>query len=59
MKYNVPSADWLQKLADYIELAKDGDIIVVESDAAKELGERALKRMCPNKTITFEVSHDI
>jgi hypothetical protein len=44
---------WLDKLATDIEKAKTGDVIVVKSEAAKELAERARLRMCPEKKIVF------
>ena len=55
MQYIVHSRNWTSQPADFITQATDGDIIVVVSDATKELGERARLRMCPDKRITFQV----
>ena len=51
----IPSSNWTMHLADAIEESVDGDIIVVASEDAKELGQRAQRRMCPGKKITFQV----
>lgn len=50
--------NWLKKLAISIEKAKDEDVIIVHSEAAKELAERARLRMCPEKKIIFEVGNE-
>lgn len=54
MKIKIPAGNWHMALADAIESAKDGDVIVIKSDAQKQLGLSAKGRMCPNKDITFE-----
>lgn len=46
---------WLDRLATEIETAQDGDIIVVKSEDAKELGERAATRMRPGADLVFVV----
>jgi hypothetical protein len=55
VEFVVPVANWPHFLAQYIEEAHDGDTIVVYSRATKELGERAWKRMCPDKVLTFKI----
>lgn len=42
-------------LANAIREANPGDVIVVHTDAMKEMGERAHARMCPDKDIIFRV----
>lgn len=51
----VTNANWTTELANAIKTAEDGDKIVVSSNDKKELAERALARMCPEKQITFVV----
>ena len=55
MEYIIPTGNWHIALADNIELAKDGDVIIVQNESQKELGESAKQRMCPKKQIIFEV----
>lgn len=50
--------NWLKKLATDIEKAKNGDVVIVQNVAAKELAERARLRMCPEKKIVFEVRNE-
>jgi len=56
MRHEIPTHSSRTHLANAIENAKDADIIVCRSDAMKVLAERAHKRMCPDKLLTFEVS---
>jgi hypothetical protein len=58
--YTLPNKDWTTALAAIIKAAEIGDTIVVSNVAAKELAERALRRMCPEKSLTFVVqdAHD-
>lgn len=55
MRVEMPETDWHMKLADAIDNAKPGDVIVCHSEDMKRLGERAKNRMCPDKEIVFEV----
>lgn len=50
-----PVGNWTSQLVAAIEKAVDGDVIIVLSDAMKELGQRAARRMCPDKKIIFKV----
>lgn len=54
MEIKLPVGNWHTALTDAIEDAKDGDIIVVNSDAQKQLGLSAKKHLCPDKDIMFE-----
>jgi len=54
-RYIVPNVNGAAVLATLIGQAQCGDVIVVPTDAAKELGERALARMCPGKKVIFSV----
>ena len=54
-EYTLLPANWTMTLADLIENSEDGDIIIVSSEAQKELGIRAKNRICPEKSITFLV----
>ena len=56
MKFIIPTMDWTEYLAEAIEESQDGDVIVVASEVAKQLGERAKSRTCPDKKITFEIA---
>ena len=57
MRYVVNSkANWAISLAGIIANAHDGDTIVVHSSAMMEMAERARRRTCPDKRLTFEVS---
>ena len=55
MKHVIPTVNWHMALADAIDASQDGDVIVVQNEAQKELGEIAKSRVCPDKNITFEV----
>ena len=55
MRYDVPAKNWTMVLADFIEQTQDGDVIVIASEAAKELAEKAKNRMCPEKKISFKI----
>lgn len=59
MTYTISKADWHISLSEYIRLAKDGDTIIMHSDAQKELAIRAKERMCPEKAIEFVVSSEL
>ena len=58
MIYEVPDKNWTMALADFIEQAQDGDVIVIASEAARELAQRAKNRMWPEKKIKFEVNEE-
>lgn len=51
----VPQGNWHMALADAIEQCQDGDTIVVHNHSMKELAERAHARMCPDKSIVFQI----
>lgn len=53
MKHTIPYGNWTTHLADAIENAAGGDTIVCHSSAMVMAAEAALKRMCPDKTLTF------
>ncbi len=53
--YRIGNVDWISELARAVRIAKDGDVIVCGSEAKAELGKRAAVRICPDKTIRFEV----
>lgn len=53
--HTIPSGNWTQYLIDAIEQTDEGDTIVVESEAAAELGRKAVERMRPGLHVTFEV----
>ena len=55
MRYRITPAGWTTILAAFIDQTQDGDVIVVPSEEMKALAERARRRMCPEKAITFEV----
>lgn len=55
MKHTLPVANWTTALADLIRDCADGDTIAVSNEDQKELGERAKARMCPGKSIAFEI----
>lgn len=43
--HTYPGENWSAQLAALLERARDGDVITVPSDVAKELVEHAAKRM--------------
>lgn len=55
MRHIMPPKNWKICLIDAIERAEDDDVIVVPSDSAKQLGERAARRLCPGKCLSFEI----
>lgn len=55
MRIEIPSGNWHIALANSLEIARDNDIIVVKSQAMKNLGERAGERMFPDKKFRFEI----
>jgi hypothetical protein len=55
MIHALPTTNWTMALANTIEDAQNGDIIQVKNEDQIELGQRALKRMAPEKQITFQV----
>lgn len=55
MKIKIPYADWHLALADAIEDAQEATTIVVASDAARELGISAAKRMGKADLISWEI----
>jgi hypothetical protein len=54
-RISVPVENWTSALPQAIRDAEDDDVLLVDTEAKKELGETAHKRMCPEKHITFEV----
>ena len=57
-RYVIPSRDWTKEMVDAIKAAKDGDVLVVQSEAKRVLCERAIGRMRPGVAITVEVKRD-
>jgi len=51
----IPPGDWTQHLADAIEAAENGDRIIVESDAARELARSAIQQMRPGLSVEIVV----
>ncbi len=52
----IPTANWTTALINAIEIAQDGDEIIIHNDAMRELAERAITRMCPDKQVTLTVT---
>ena len=55
MEHTIPTRDWPTALIEAIELAQDGDVIIVHDVAMRELASRASQRMCPDKGLAFEI----
>lgn len=55
MKHTIHFGNWHIALADAIEAADDGDVIIVHNEAMKELAEGARESMCPDKQLSFEI----
>lgn len=57
MKHIIPSGNWTTALADAIESAQDGDVIVVHNAAMLELAMRAQERMihARDTRLAFEI----
>ena len=55
MDHEIPEVNWAQKLAGIVSYAVSGDTVLCHSNAQAELGERARKRLCPSKVLTFRV----
>lgn len=51
----IPSANWLMALADALETAQDGDILIVADEAAAELARRALARQKKPARIEIQI----
>ena len=51
----LPPISWPTQLAGFIKRAKEGETIVVPSDAMKQLAERALERLRPGEKIKVVV----
>lgn len=51
----IPKAGWPTALANTIDQCEDGDTIIVHTEAMLELGQIAQARMCPEKSIAFEI----
>lgn len=51
--HSIPRENWIKALPEAIRVADSGDRIMVHSESMQELGERALARMSPNKSILF------
>jgi hypothetical protein len=51
----IPAENWTKALAQAIEQANEGDVIVVATNAMKQLGKNAKKRMRPHANISFVV----
>lgn len=55
MIHTIPSRNWTTALADTFEQCKNGDTIIVHTDAMQELAQRAHVRMCQDKEVIFAV----
>jgi hypothetical protein len=53
--WGVPSSNWGAALADIVDECQDGDTIIVRNESMKELAERAIKRLYPDKKITIQI----
>ena len=58
MKHIIPTTDWHMALAQILETAVDGDIIVVKNESQQELAKRAISRMRPELKVTFVISEE-
>ena len=56
-RIRIPAGNWHLHLADAIEHATEGMVIIVSSDAQKQLAERASQRM--GKSVVVEVEEEI
>lgn len=54
MRIEIKAGDWHKALADAVRDAKDGDVIVIKSNAQRQLAQSTKEHMCPDKDITFE-----
>ena len=54
-KFTIPTVNWTSALVNAIESAEGGEVIEVHTIAMQELAERALARMCPDKSLIVEV----
>lgn len=55
MIHDIPYDHWPEALAQAIENATDGDTIICHTETMIVLAERARQRMCPLKSIVFQV----
>ncbi len=55
MEHRITESNWATQIAAALKSAADGDTIVVPTEAAKQLAERAKARMCPDKRLTIVV----
>lgn len=55
-RHTIPYGNWHTALADTIENAADGDVIVVHNEVMKELAIMARAHMCPKKRLSFEIA---
>jgi vacuolar-type H+-ATPase subunit F/Vma7 len=54
MIYRIPDVDWPKNLANSLKNSRDADVILVSTEAQKELAERAKERMCPEKKLIIQ-----
>jgi len=55
MTHTIPAKNWTRALADSINNSQPGDSIIVATESQKQMGENAKQRICPNKSLSFEV----
>lgn len=55
IRYLIPNANWHTALSDTIKKCGDGDVIIARTESMLEIGIRAHRRMCPGKTIRWEI----
>lgn len=59
MRHKLPLVDWMTALVEAVQESEDGDTIICSNVNVRELAERARKRMCPSKTLVYEVEEDV
>ena len=55
MKYDCRGSRWYMKIVDAINNARNGDTLVLATDAARSLAKIARDRMRPGLSLKFEV----
>ena len=54
-EFIVPARNWLLALAVYLRDSKDGDTIIVQNEAMRQLAERGKLRTCPEKELIIAI----
>lgn len=58
MRHVIPKTAWVDKLAQLIIEAENGDEFVFHSEDARYNAKRLHQYICPNKQLTFVVRDD-